>query len=116
MVVISVEPSTSASGCLVPSASTPRATTHRCSPKCTPSTINATSSSSPRGRASRSANAVSVAAMNLRDTADLLVAVAAASTPRPTGSRPTPYRRVDSPASIRSIAIRLNTSMEENSS
>ena len=34
----------------------------------------------------------------------------------PTGSRPTRYRRVESPASIRSIVIRPSTSVAENSS
>jgi hypothetical protein len=42
--------------------------------------------------------------------------VAVSVTCSPTGSSPTPYRRVDSPASIRSIAIRPSTSVEPNSS
>src|SRR5665811_444134 len=70
-VVFSVEPSTSPSGCLTPSMPIPSAATHRCSPKWTPSIINATRSSPDRSTASRSANAVSVAATNLRETADL---------------------------------------------
>jgi hypothetical protein len=49
------------------------ATTHRCSAKYTPSIINPTGSNSERSVASSSANAVSVIATNLRDTADLLV-------------------------------------------
>src|SRR5665648_345021 len=58
-VVFSVEPSASPSGCLVPSIPTPSATTQRCSPKCTPSTINATRSSPDRSADSSSASAVS---------------------------------------------------------
>ena len=42
------------------------------------------------------------------------MAVADFVTVSPTGSRPTPYRRVDSPDSIRSIAIRPRISVEEN--
>ena len=38
-VVFSVEPSTSDNGCFVPSMSMPRATTHICSPKCTPQAV-----------------------------------------------------------------------------
>src|SRR5450756_1626388 len=71
--VFSVEPSASPSGCLTPSMPIPSATTHKCSPKYTPSIINATRSSSDRSAASRSASAVSVAATNRRLTADLLV-------------------------------------------
>jgi hypothetical protein len=65
--------------------------------------------------ASRFVNADSVAATNRRDTADLLVADAACSTAAPTGSNPAVYRRVDSPASMRSIAIRPSTSVPVNS-
>jgi len=70
--------------------SIPRATTQQESAKCTPSTMNATRSISDRSAASRSARAVSVIATNLRDIADLLVAVADALTCTPTGSSPTP--------------------------
>ncbi len=61
----------------------------QCSPKCTPSTITATRSRPVRSAAISSPSAVSVAATNSRDTADLLVAVADCSTPAPTGSSPT---------------------------
>ena len=64
----------------MPSMPIPSATTHRCSPKCTPSIINATRSSSAKVAASSSASAVSVAATNRRLTADLLVERAACST------------------------------------
>jgi len=101
---------------LVPSISIPRATTQHDSAKCTPSTISATRSTLDRSAASRSPSAVSVIATNLRETADLLVAVAEAATCSPTGSRPTPYRRVESPPSIRSIAIRPRISVSLNSS
>jgi len=94
----------------------PSATTHRWSAKCTPSTINATRSSPDRSAASRSANACSVIATNLRDTADLLVDFPSAWTRSPTGSNATRYRRVDTPASIRSSAIRPMISVEVNSS
>ena len=47
-VAFSVEPSSSASGCLAPSMPMPSATTQVCSPKCTPSTMNATRSRSSR--------------------------------------------------------------------
>ena len=50
-VVFSVEPSTSANGCLTPSMSMPRATTQHDSAKWTPSTINATRSSPDRSAA-----------------------------------------------------------------
>ena len=96
--------------------SIPRATTQHDSAKWTPSTMNATRSSPDRSAASRSARAVSVIFTNRRETADLEVAVAAFVTLSPTGSRPTPYRRVDRPDSIRSIAIRPRISVEENSS
>ena len=43
-VAFSVEPSSTASGCLVPSMPMPSATTQALSPKCTPSTMNATRS------------------------------------------------------------------------
>ena len=89
-VAFSVEPSTSDNGCFVPSMSIPRATTQVCSPKCTPSTMNATRSSCDRSAASSSASAVWVWATNRRDTADLDVAVAACSVRAPTGSSPTP--------------------------
>src|SRR5450756_1680026 len=69
--VFSVEPCASPSGCLTPSMPIPNATTHKCSPKYTPSIINATRSSPDRSAASRSASAVSGAATNRRLTADL---------------------------------------------
>ena len=47
-VAFSVEPSTSASGCLTPSMPIPSATTQQDSAKCTPSIINATRSSPDR--------------------------------------------------------------------
>jgi len=75
----SVEPSTSDNGCFVPSMSISRATTQVCSPKCTPSTMNATRSSPDRSADISSASAVSVCATNRRDTADRDVAVAAVS-------------------------------------
>jgi hypothetical protein len=46
---------------------------------------------------------------NRRQTADRLVDAALAATCSPTGFKPTPWRRVDSPASIRSNAVRPNT-------
>jgi hypothetical protein len=69
--------------------SMPRATTQVCSPKCTPSTINATRSSPDRSAASSWASAVSVAVTNRRDTAERDVDVAACSVRVPTGSSPT---------------------------
>ena len=69
--------------------SMPSATTHRWSAKWTPSIINATRSSSERSAASRSPNACSVIATNLRETADLLVDLDTFSTAPPTGSSPT---------------------------
>ena len=88
-VAFSVEPSTSDNGCFVPSMSIPRATTQQCSPKCTPSTINATRSTVDRSAASSWASAVSVAATNRRDTTEREVLVAVFSTRAPTGSSPT---------------------------
>src|SRR6185312_14679724 len=89
-VAFSVEPSTSASGCLTPSMPIPRATTQQDSAKCTPSIINATKSSPHRSADSSPARAVSVIATKRRETADLLVAENVSLT-RPTGSRPTAY-------------------------
>ena len=58
----------------------------------------------------------SVAATNRRLTAEHNVDRDAFSTSTPTGSSPAPYRRVESLASIRSIAMRPRISVEENSS
>jgi len=88
-VAFSVEPSTSASGCLIPAMSIPSATTQHDSAKCTPSTMNATRSRVDRSAASRSPSACSVIATNLRETADLLVELADPLTCSPTGSSPT---------------------------
>ena len=88
-VAFSVEPSTSDNGCFVPSMSIPRATTQVCSPKCTPSTMNATRSRQDRSADSSSASAVSVWATNRRDTAEREVLVAVFSVRSPTGSSPT---------------------------
>ena len=115
-VVFSVDPSTNPNGCFVPSMSMPNATTHRCSAKYTPSIITATKSSVERSVPSRSANALSVIATNLRDTADLLVDLDVSSTAWPTGSRPAGYRLVETPASIRSNAILPSSSVPLNSS
>ncbi len=82
-------PSTSASGCLVPSMAMPSATTQVCSAKWTPSIIRQTRSRSLRSAASSSARAVWVMATNRREIADLLVPVAAWVTWVPTGSSPT---------------------------
>ena len=83
------DPSTKASGCLVPSMPIPSATTQHGSAKCTPSIINATRSSPDRSAASSSASAVSVAATNRRETADLLVDDAfRRPSPRPVPGRP----------------------------
>jgi len=84
-----VEPSTSDNGCFVPSMSIPRATTQQCSPKCTPSIMNATRSSPDRSADSKAASAVSVCATNRRDTAEREVLVAAVSVRVPTGSSAT---------------------------
>ena len=75
-VAFSVEPSHSPTGTFVPSAVMARATTARCSARCSPSTISTLMSNGARSRASRSARADLVAAMNRRDTAERLVAVA----------------------------------------
>jgi hypothetical protein len=92
----------------------PRATTQPDSPKCTPLIISVTKSSADRSAASNSTSAVSVIATNFRYTADLLVDLPEAVTVSPTGSRPTGWRRVDSPASIRSIALAPRTSVPAN--
>jgi hypothetical protein len=94
----------------------PRATTQHDSAKCTPSTINATRSTSVRSAASISARAVSVRATKRRDTDDFDVDVATASTAEPTGSRPARYRLVESLAIILSRASSPNSSVEANSS
>jgi hypothetical protein len=86
------------------------------SAKWTPSIINATKSSPDKFVSSSSARAVSVIATKRRETADLLVAEDVSVTCAPTGSSPTAYRRVESPASIFSIAILPRISVELNSS
>ena len=78
--------------------------------------MNTTRSRSSSRRLISCTRAVSVAATNRRETADLLVAAAACSTVSPTGSSPARYRRDDRPASIFSIAIRPRISVEENRS
>jgi hypothetical protein len=88
-VAFSVEPSSIASGTLVPSIVIPNATTQTCSPKWTPSTMKATRSKLDRSAPIRSARACSVALTNRREIADLLVEVASAAICSPTGSRPT---------------------------
>ncbi len=88
-VAFSVEPSTNASGCLTPSMPMPSATTQHDSAKCTPSIINATTSSPDRSLDNSSASAVSVIATKRRETADLLVAEDVSVTCCPTGSSPT---------------------------
>ena len=79
--------------------------------------MNATRSSPDRSALSSCASAVSVCATNRRDTADLLVLLACSVSCSPTGSSPAgAYRRVDSPASIFSIANRPSSSVVMNSS
>ena len=87
--MLSVDPSTTASGCFTPSSPMPKATTHRWSAKWTPSIIIAPRSSPDRSAASRSANAVSAIATNLRDAADLLLEVLSRSTSAPAGPNAT---------------------------
>ena len=65
----------------------PSATMHRWSAKCTPSIINATSSSPVRSAAISCANAVSVPATNRREIADFDTPVAACSTLAPPAIR-----------------------------
>jgi len=107
-VAFSVEPSHNPTGTFVPSAVIANATTARCSARCSPSTINTLIFKGVRSRASRSARAVFVAAMNRRDTAERLVAVACFCTPAPTGSAAATWRRVANPASIRSITTAVS--------
>jgi hypothetical protein len=52
----------------------------------------------------------------VRETADLDVAVADSVTAAPIGSRPTPWRQLVSPDSIRSSAISPRISVAENNS
>src|SRR4051794_28786748 len=75
-VAFSVAPSTSAGGALTPSPSVPSAAIQTDSPRCAPSIVSAARSNPVRSAASGSAGAVSVAATNFRDTADLLVDLA----------------------------------------
>jgi hypothetical protein len=94
----------------------PRATTQQDSAKSTPSTINATRSTSERSAESISVRATSVRATKRRDTDDFDVDVATASTVEPTGSRPAGYRLVESLAIIRSRASSPRSSVEANNS
>ena len=65
-------------------------------------------SNQARSRARSSAMAVLVAAMNRRDTAERLVAVACSCTCWPTGSAAATCLRVANPASIRSITTAVS--------
>ncbi len=75
---------------------------------CSPSIISTLKSSPDRSRASNPANAVFVWAMNRRETAERLVALAASCTACPTGSAAAVCRRVANPASIRSITTAVS--------
>jgi hypothetical protein len=113
-VVFSVSPSHSPTGTLVPSVVMARATTMQHSAKTTPSIIMAATSSSERSRATSSASLASVAALKRRDTADFEPLRATASSSVPMGSATRPWRRVATPASMRSRATWVKRSLEEN--
>jgi len=78
-VVFSVDPSTSASGCLVPSMPIPSATTQQCSAKCTPSIMMTARSSCDRSADINSARALAVPATNRCEIADPQSAVTPSS-------------------------------------
>jgi hypothetical protein len=100
--LFSVEPSHSPSGIFTPSVVIPKATTHVWSFSPTPSIINAARRTSCSRRAISSSSASRVRVTNVRETADFDVDLAVCSTCSPTGSCNRRYRRVDTPASIRS--------------
>jgi hypothetical protein len=108
--LFSVPPSHSPTGTLVPSAQMANVTTQQCSAKLTPSIIKATTSRSVRSRAMSSSSAFFVLATNRRDTDDFDVERAWCSTSAPTGSLAARWRRVASPANIRSMTTVDNTS------
>jgi hypothetical protein len=101
-----VDPSHSPSGIFTPSVVIPSATTHVWSFRPTPSIISTARRASWRLRAISSSSASFVRATNVRDTADFDVDRACCSTGSPTGSCNRRYRRVETPASIRSSTTR----------
>ena len=104
----SVSPSTKPTGTFVPSAVMTRATTTIWSATLSPSIISTAVSRPDRSRASSSVIACSVAALNRRDTADFEVALPST----PTGSVTSTWRRVATPASIRSTTTWRSRSSE----
>ena len=110
----SVSPSHSPTGTLVPSLVMTSAATQQHSAKVMPSIITTATSSSLRSRPISSASAASVAALNRRDIADFESPRATDSSSAPSGSPTRPWRRVATPASMRSIAIWVSRSVEEN--
>jgi hypothetical protein len=100
--LFSVDPSHSPSGIFTPSVVIPSATTHVWSFSPTPSIISTARRTSASGRDISSISASLVRATNDRDTADFDVDRALCSTCSPTGSCTRRYRRVLTPASIRS--------------
>jgi hypothetical protein len=103
MVLFSVSPSQRPTGTFVPSVQIASATTQQASAKCTPSSINAASLSSDRSRLINSSSPAWVAVLNRRLTDDRDVDRALAASCSPTGSFTRAWRRVATPASIRSI-------------
>jgi hypothetical protein len=110
--VFSVSPRRRPTGTFVPSAVMTRATTIISPATLSPSIINTAVSNADRSELNTSSIASVVAATKRRDTAERDVAVPAG----PTGSATSTWRRVATPASIRSTTTWRNRSSDANAS
>jgi|GEM_PF-6133924 len=111
-VLFSVSPSQSPTGTLVPSEVMTRETTTHEPATSSPSIMSATMSRSDRSRAISSPMALTVAATKRLEMADLDVDLERASSSFPTGSATSTWRRVATPASMRSSTRELSRSAE----
>ncbi len=113
-VLFSVSPSHSPTGTLVPSVVMTRATTTHEPATSSPSIMRTATSRSERFRAISSPMALVVAATKRRETADLDMDFERPSSSSPTGSATSRWRRVATPASMRSTTRELSRSAELN--
>src|SRR5271157_1047983 len=113
-VLFSVSPSQSPTGTLVPSEVITRHTTTHEPATSSPSIMRTATSRSDRFRAINSPMALAVAVTKRRETAELDIDFERASSSSPTGSATSPWRRVATPASMRSTTSELSRSAELN--
>jgi hypothetical protein len=111
-VLFSVSPSHSPTGTLVPSVVMTRDTTTHEPATSSPSIMRTATSRSERSRAISSLIALVVAATKRRETADLDMDLDRDSSSFPTGSATSMWRRVATPASMRSTTKELSRSAE----